>query len=208
MDPWVCFVIRGDELGRLPVIPTREPGNVTRRAPSDVEDSLWRSQMEAGFLPPLRRTVPHLDGFVCPAANKVFPIGVPIHGMAWPVMSRNPQERSVWFPIIPALDGATIRGRCEHDSITGGPSDISYGIAIPVVPAVARRDAPLPGCRPQIPHPHSGILASGKEVGRKMRIECQPMDLAVMTIESGKLESCPVQIVDDNPTINRGCRED
>jgi hypothetical protein len=41
-----------------------------------------------------------------------------------------------------------------------------------------------------------------------MRIECQPMDLAVMTIESSKLESCPVQIVDDNPTINRGCRED
>lgn len=101
-------------------------------------------------------------------------------------MSRNAHQWSIGLSRVPHLNGAAVRGGRKHDAIAGGPPNVPDSVAISLVHmlAAARGKAAIRRGRSQIPHADGPILAAGQQPRGEVRVEREPVNLTVVSLEA------------------------
>ena len=114
----------------------------------------------------------------------MFTVRMPIHGEAGLSMGRDLQHRRLVLAEIPTLDHSSVRTAGEGGTVRWRPSDVPdpVGVGAVLVRACKTHDTTAASHGPQVPEPQGGVLAAGEQIVTLVRVDGQPVDLAIMLV--------------------------
>lgn len=205
MHTGVILIVRGDNLGRLPIACTGRFTSPGRRAPSEVDNCLRGPELKGRLLAALggRGEIPDLDLPVGSGAGEMLSVRMPIYRITGFVMSGDPHDRRIDLSVVPQLNGTAVSGSREHEAIIGRPAHVANGVRVAVVQVGTAASADGGG-HAQVPQADGRIVTAGQQPGGEIRIEGQAVNLAGVALEATELQARTVEIIDNNAAIGYG----
>lgn len=202
MDDWMITVICSRKLSALVCSLLGPVG----RSPTCVVDGIGGVEDKDWLLTSdTYGEIPDLDGSVNAGAKQVLSVGVPVDGGArLLVMGGDLLLCDSVVAVVPAHDGAVVGAKGKLDGVGGRPLDVIYGSvdAGVVVSAAARHD--VLSRVAEIPQTHGCVMAGGQQQVTLVRIEGEFVYLAGVLVQTGQLDACAIEVVQDDLAIGSG----